>query len=106
MPAALCQQPSPHPDAHTDVLSNSAPRACSWATYYLISWLAAVHQIGEEDSILGARQPAGRHFAGTLLNSDALVVLIDGLRGTQKVTGACLCMADFAVLQALTYYVT
>lgn len=52
--------------------------------YYLISWLAAVHQIGQENSILGAGKSASCHFARTLLNADALVVLIDGLKGTNK----------------------
>lgn len=63
--------------AHTNFLGPPA-------THYLVSRLAAVHQVREEDGILGAGQPAGRHLARTLLNSDALVVLVDGLRGTNR----------------------
>lgn len=76
--------PLPTTKAHTDFLGSLAPSWPAPATYYLVSRLAAVHQVGKENSILGAGQPAGRHFAGTLLDSDALVVLIDGLRGTNR----------------------
>lgn len=55
-------------------------------TYYLISWLAAVHQISEENGILGTGQSASRHLARTLLDADTLVVLIDGLHKTKKIT--------------------
>lgn len=65
-------------------LATQLPPSPLLATYYLISWLAAVHQISEENSILGAGKPASRDFAGTLLNADTLVILIDGLRGTKK----------------------
>lgn len=55
-------------------------------THYLVSWLAAVHQISKENGILGTGQPASRHLAGTLLDADTLVVLIDGLQRTEKIT--------------------
>lgn len=54
-------------------------------THYLVSWLAAVHQISKENGILGTGQPASRHLAGTLLDADTLVVLIDGLHRTEKI---------------------
>ena len=61
------------------MLATQFPPNLLLATYYLISWRAAVHQIGKKNSILGAGQPASCHFAGTLLNANPLVVLIDGL---------------------------
>lgn len=52
-------------------------------THNLVPWLAAVHQISEENGILGTGQSASRHLAGTLLDADTLVVLIDGLHKTK-----------------------
>lgn len=49
-------------------------------THNLIPRFAAVHQICEEDGIFGARQPSSCHLSWALLDSDALVVLIDCLR--------------------------
>lgn len=49
-------------------------------THNLIPWLAAVDQIGKEDGILGAGQPASSYLAGALLDFDALIVLIDRLQ--------------------------
>lgn len=54
-------------------------------THYLVSRLAAVHQISKENGILGTGQSASRHLAGTLLDADSLVVLIDGLHRTKKI---------------------
>ena len=56
-------------------------------THNLVAWLAAVHQVRKEDGVLGAGQPARCHFAGTLLNPDALVVLVDSLHRTDTVSG-------------------
>lgn len=60
------------------------PPSTRLATHYLISWLTAVHQISKKNGVLGAGQPASRHFAWALLDADTLVVLIDGLQGTES----------------------
>ena len=46
-----------------------------------VSWSAGIDKIREEDGILGAREPAGCHLAGALLDGDPLVVLVESLRG-------------------------
>lgn len=50
----------------------------SW-THDLVSRLAAVHQVGQQDGVLGARQAARRHLPRTLLDGDPLVVLVHRL---------------------------
>lgn len=63
---------------------HSRPHQFLAFTHYLVSWLAAVHQISKENGVLGAGQPASRHLAGALLDADPLVVLIDGLHTGQR----------------------
>jgi len=53
-------------------------------THNLIPWLAAVNQIGEENGILGAGQPASSYLPRALLDFDALIVLIDCLQQQNK----------------------
>lgn len=48
-------------------------------THNFISRLAAVNQVSQKDSVLGPGQTASRYFARTLLDGDALVVLIHRL---------------------------
>lgn len=66
------------------------PAPSALGTHNLVPRLAAVHQVCEEDGVLGAGQPARCHFARTLLDSDALVVLVDGLQRTDTDSGAVL----------------
>lgn len=49
-------------------------------THNLISGLAAVHEVGQQDGIFGARQAAGSHLTGTFLDGDPLVVLVHRLQ--------------------------
>lgn len=49
-------------------------------THNLVSGLAAVHQVGKQDGVFGARQAAGGHFTGAFLDGDSLVVLVNGLQ--------------------------
>lgn len=50
------------------------------SAHNFISRLAAVHQVGQQDGVLGAGEAAGGHLPGTFLNRDSLVVLVDCLQ--------------------------
>ena len=49
-------------------------------TYNLVSGLAVVHQVGQQDGIFGAREASGGDLTGTLLDGDPLIVLVHGLQ--------------------------
>ena len=49
-------------------------------THNLVSRLAAVHQVGQQDGVFGARQATGGNLTGTLLDGDSLVVLVHSLQ--------------------------
>ena len=50
-----------------------------------VTGFTGVHEVGEEDGVLGARQPPGGHLARALLQGDTLVVLVEGLQeGTSE----------------------
>lgn len=49
-------------------------------THDLVSRLAVVHQVGQQDGVFGAREATGGDLTGTLLDGDSLVVLVHGLQ--------------------------
>lgn len=49
-------------------------------THNLISRLAAIHKVGQEDGIFGARESTCSHLTGTFLDGDPLVVLVHRLQ--------------------------
>lgn len=52
-----------------------------FVAHNFISGLAAVHQVSQQDGILGAWEAAGGNLAGAFLDGDSLVVLVDRLQG-------------------------
>lgn len=49
-------------------------------THNLISRLAVIHKVGQEDGIFGARESTCSHLTGTFLDGDPLVVLVHRLQ--------------------------
>lgn len=49
-------------------------------THNLVSRLAAIHEVGQEDGIFGAREATCSHLTRTFLDGDPLVVLVHCLQ--------------------------
>lgn len=81
--SGLKDTPSPESIKNRLCLWMPQSLAFSWdCTYNFIPGLAAVNQVSKQNGILWARESASCHLPRTLLDFDALVVLIDCLRET------------------------
>lgn len=49
-------------------------------THNLVSRLAVVHQVGQQDGVFGAREAAGSDLPRAFLDGDSLVVLVHSLQ--------------------------